>query len=262
MSYSTDLEIQYPDCDGNPMSDNTEQFRWIVMIKENLEILFATIEDVFVAGDLLWYPIEGDNVTRLAPDVMVVFGRPKGKRGSYQQWKEENVAPQVAFEILSPSNSQKEMATKRLFYETHGIDEFYIYDPDRFWLTGWIRQGSGLMAIANMEGWVSPLLGIRFTQANGDLEIYRPDGRRFLSSIELDSRAEWERQRADRAAQKADVAIQRAEQATQQAEQATQQAEQATQQAELAIASAEAERAKAQRLADYLRSIGLDPDQI
>jgi Uma2 family endonuclease len=269
MSYSTDLEIQYPDCDGNPMSDNTEQFRWIVMIKENLEILFATIEDVFVAGDLLWYPIEGDNVTRLAPDVMVVFGRPKGKRGSYQQWKEEKVAPQVAFEILSPSNSQKEMATKRLFYETHGIDEFYIYDPDRFRLTGWIRQGTGLMAIANMEGWVSPLLGIRFTQANGDLEIYRPDGRRFLSSIELDSRAEWERQRADRAAQKADVAIQKAEQATQQAEQATQQAEQATQQAEQAtqqaeqaIAAAEAERGKAQRLADYLRSIGLDPDQI
>jgi Uma2 family endonuclease len=269
MSYSTDLEIQYPDCDGNPMSDNTEQFRWIVMIKENLEILFAAIGDVFVAGDLLWYPIEGDNVTRLAPDVMVAFGRPKGKRGSYQQWKEGNVAPQVAFEILSPSNSQKEMATKRLFYETHGVSEFYIYDPDRFRLTGWIRQGSGLMAIANMEGWVSPLLGIRFSQANGDLEVYRPDGRRFLSSIELDARAEWERQRADRAAQKADVAIQqadvasqRADQASQRADQASQRADQASQQAAAAIASAEAERAKAQRLADYLRSIGVDPDAL
>jgi Uma2 family endonuclease len=257
MSYSsfTDAGITYPDCDGNPMSDNTEQFRWIVMIKENLEILFATIVDVFIGGDLLWYPIEGDNKTRLAPDVMVAFGRPKGKRGSYQQWKEDNIAPQVAFEILSPRNFQTEMAAKRLFYETHGVEEYYVYDPDRFRLTGWIRQGSGLIAIANMEGWTSPLLGIRFSQANGDLEIYRPDGRRFLSSIELDARAEWERQRADRAAQKADVAIQRAEQAEQQAEQAVQQAEQATQQAEQ-------ERAKAQRLADYLRSIGLDPDQL
>lgn len=30
-------EIVYPDCDGEPMSDNTKQFRWIVTIKEGLE---------------------------------------------------------------------------------------------------------------------------------------------------------------------------------------------------------------------------------
>jgi len=84
-------EIIYPDSDGQPMADNTKQFRWIVTIKENLEILFAEVPDVFVAGDLLWYPIEGNNKTRIAPDAMVVFGRPKGdspsetlcERGSY-----------------------------------------------------------------------------------------------------------------------------------------------------------------------------------
>ncbi len=41
----------------------------------------------------------------VAPDVMVVFGRPKGRRGSYKQWQEDNIAPQVVFAILSPSNS-------------------------------------------------------------------------------------------------------------------------------------------------------------
>ncbi len=74
------LEMVYPECDGNPMSDNTKQFRWIVTIKENLEILFAAWAAVFIAGDLLWYPVEGDNKTCQAPDVMVVFGRPKGDR--------------------------------------------------------------------------------------------------------------------------------------------------------------------------------------
>ena len=49
-------EIIYPDSDGQPMSDNTKQYRWIVTIKENLEILFAKVPDIFVAGDLLWYP--------------------------------------------------------------------------------------------------------------------------------------------------------------------------------------------------------------
>ena len=32
--------IQYPDDDGQPMSENTLQFRWIVLIKEGLETLF------------------------------------------------------------------------------------------------------------------------------------------------------------------------------------------------------------------------------
>jgi Uma2 family endonuclease len=77
--------IIYPDSDGNPMSDNTKQFQWIVTIKENLEILFATNNDIFVAGDLLWYPVEGNNKIRQASDIMVVFGRAKGDRGSYRQ---------------------------------------------------------------------------------------------------------------------------------------------------------------------------------
>ena len=70
--------VFYPDSDGQPMAENTEQFDWIVLIKLGLEWLFADQQDVFVAGDLLWYPVEGDNKTRIAPDVLVVFGRPKG----------------------------------------------------------------------------------------------------------------------------------------------------------------------------------------
>ncbi len=66
------------------MSDNTQQFRWIVTIKENLELIYAQNPHVFVAGDLLWYPVEGNNTIRQAPDVMVAIGRPKGDRGSYQ----------------------------------------------------------------------------------------------------------------------------------------------------------------------------------
>lgn len=93
LSTETSEEIIYPDSDGQPMADNTKQFRWIVTVKENLENLFTTESNVFVAGDLLWYPVQGDNKTRQAPDVMVAFGRPKGDRGSYQQWKEDNIPP-------------------------------------------------------------------------------------------------------------------------------------------------------------------------
>nr|WP_305037851.1 hypothetical protein [Halomicronema sp. CCY15110] len=85
--------VIYPDSDGQPRADNTKQFRWIVTIKENLELLFRDRPDVFVAGDLLWYPVEGDNTLRQAPDALVVLGRPKGDRGSYQQWKEADIPP-------------------------------------------------------------------------------------------------------------------------------------------------------------------------
>ena len=54
-------EIIYPTSDGKPMAENTLQFEWIVLIKENCERLFADRSDVFVAGDLLWYPVEGRN---------------------------------------------------------------------------------------------------------------------------------------------------------------------------------------------------------
>lgn len=179
----------YPDSDGQPMAENTEQFQWIVMIKENLEILFADNPDVFIAGDLLWYPVEGNNKLRAAPDAMVAFGRPKGRRGSYRQWEEGQIAPQVVFEILSPGNRAGEMVQKFKFYERYGVEEYYIYDPDHFDLTGWLREGDELEPIAVMADWVSPRLQIRFLWDEMGLTLYYPDGQRFLTSIELHRRA-------------------------------------------------------------------------
>ncbi len=144
MSVSVNRHIIYPDSDGQPTADNTRQFRWIMLVKENLEILFADNPQVFVAGDLLWYPVEGHPEIRVAPDAMVVFGRPKGDRGSYRQWEEDNIAPQVVFEILSPENSSQVMTSKLEFYDRYGVEEYYIYDPDENKLTGFQRNNKNL----------------------------------------------------------------------------------------------------------------------
>lgn len=93
--------IQYPKSDGQPMADNTLQYRWIVTIQGGIDAMFKNNPDVFIAGDLLWYPVEGNNKIRIAPDILVAFERPKGDRGSYLQWKENNITPQLVFEILS-----------------------------------------------------------------------------------------------------------------------------------------------------------------
>src|SRR5438874_13282 len=72
--------IEYPEDDGQPMSDNSKQFRWIQVIEGNLEAVVRDQPDVVVAGNMLWYPREGHSDERNAPDVMVIFGRPKGDR--------------------------------------------------------------------------------------------------------------------------------------------------------------------------------------
>ena len=41
------------------MADNTLQFKWIVLIKENLEAVFRNDPSVFVAGNLLVVPRRG-----------------------------------------------------------------------------------------------------------------------------------------------------------------------------------------------------------
>ena len=203
MTVALNRAVIYPDSDGQPMADNTLQFRWIVLIKENLECVFRDYPEVFVAGDLLWYPVEGRPDIRVAPDAMVVFGRPKGDRGSYRQWQEGNIAPQVVFEVLSPGNTLKEMAKKLVFYEQYGVEEYYIYDPDRVDFTGYQRLENKLEVIEMVTDWVSPRLGIRFVLTKEQLEIYDPQGNRFLTTLELSERvslaeqaAESERQRA------------------------------------------------------------------
>jgi Uma2 family endonuclease len=233
--------IIYPDSDGQPTADNTLQFKWIVTIEGGLDAIYRDDPNVFVAGDLLWYPVEGKPKTRKAPDAMVAFGRPKGYRGSYKQWEEGGIAPQVVFEVLSPGNRAGEMERKFQFYERYGVEEFYIYDPDNGDLVGWLRVGETLEEIPDMNGFESPRLKIRFQPGEGpdNLKIFGSDGEPFATYLEVITQRETERRRAEAERQRAEAERQRAEAERQRAE---------------------AERQRADRLAARLRELGVEPD--
>jgi Uma2 family endonuclease len=218
-------EVIYPESDGQPMAENTLQWEWIVTIKGGLEVVFRDDPDVFVAGDLLWYPVEGDPTTRVAPDALVAFGRPKGHRGSYKQWEEGGVPPQVVFEVLSPGNRFGEMLKKFRFYERFGVEEYYIYDPDHLTLEGWLRSGATLNPIAEMQRWVSPRLRVRFEMGEGGLTIYGPDDLPFATYDEL------ARQRDELARERNELVQQR-----------------------------DIERRRAERMEARLRELGIDPE--
>lgn len=225
-------EIEYPESDGQPMADNSRQFRWIFVLAGNIAALFRDREDVFVCGNQNWYPVEREPEIVCAPDVYAVFGRPKGDRPSWKQWQEDGVPLTVVFEVLSPKNTHEEMADKLAFYDEYGVEEYYLYDPDTNWLAGYNRRGEALRRVRPMDGFVSPRLGIHFDLSGKELLVRYPDGRPFLTFEELAAdrdqayhAAEEQRQRADQAQRQVEEERQRAQEARQEAGQARQRAD-------------------------------------
>jgi Uma2 family endonuclease len=208
---SPGASIVYPESDGQPMADNSKQFRWIFVLAGNLSALYHHRDDVFVGGNQFWYPEQGEDEKRAAPDVFVVFGRPKGDRSSYKQWEEDNIPLTVVFEVLSPSNSVPEMIEKHAFYDEHGVEEYYIYDPEKNNLFAYVRGIETLVGVRKVDGFVSARLGIRFDVSGAEMVVYRPDNRRFLTFEELEADRQRERDRADKAEKRAERAERRAE---------------------------------------------------
>jgi hypothetical protein len=185
----------------------------------NLAALFRH-DQVFVASNLFWYPVEGHPEIVIAPDAFVVFGRPKGDRSSYRQWEEDNLPVLVAFEVLSPKNTVTEMADKLLFYEEYGVEEYYVYDPDTNKLMVYLRRGTILARHTPVEDFVSPRLKIRFDLSGPQMRIFYPDGRRFVSFEELEEQREREQHERLSAEQRASQAEQRVSQAEERVSQA------------------------------------------
>jgi hypothetical protein len=232
--------LVYPDSDGQPVADNTLQWDWMVKIVGE--------QSVFVAGDLLWYPTEG-SLDRQAPDALVAFGRPPGYRGSYKQWEEGGVVPQVVFEVLSPSNTRDEMREKRRWYERHGVEEYYFINPYKNLVLGYVRSEVGLESVDLMDGFVSPRLGVRF-EHNGELKLFTPDGREFRTREERVREVVEELEDTAEELRKTTLAF---EEEREHAAELRLEAEAERERAE------EAER-RAEQLRAKLRAAGIDPD--
>jgi Uma2 family endonuclease len=218
-------DIDYPESDGQPMADNTRQFRWIVVLFGNLAAWFRDDPNVFVSGNQFWYPVKGNRDLSVAPDVYVVFGRPKGDRGSYKQWEEGEIPMTVVFEVLSPRNTTTEMANKFVFYQKYGVEEYYVYDPDRNELSVYVRQGKKLAPVEVLNEYASLRLGIRFEMTEPEMKVFLPDGRPFRTFEDLERELSFTQKEAKRAEQQAKRAEQQAKRAEQRAKRAEQRSE-------------------------------------
>ena len=225
--------IEYLEEDFEPMPEGDKQRRNLSYTTEALRVWFEPQEDVYVSGNLFIFYEEGNPDKRIAPDTFVVFDSNRSDRTSYKLWLENNKVPDFVLEITSKGTVSKDRDDNPLLYRTLGIKEYFQYDPTGEYLKPTSLQGMRLEQGKYMEiaSKILPdgVLSLHSETLGLDLHLY-PDRRfRFYdprSSQVLRSHGEAEQERS------------REQQARLQAE------------------------AKAQRLAEHLKSLGINPDEI
>lgn len=208
-----EIDIYYPDSDGEPMAASDLHRDRLIWALQSLETHFAPQPEVYISGDILMYYEKGVPRRVVAPDVLVVFGIGQGPRRTYKVW-EEGKTPDFVMEFSSESTYQNDLSGKRDLYAELGIQDYFLYDAEGLYLP------SPLMGFQLVEGVYvevpvgvvgglhSPVLGLDFHVQDEGLGIYDPVVRGWLQT-----RAEQEAVARQTAETRAEVAEARAEQA-------------------------------------------------
>jgi Uma2 family endonuclease len=202
---SAKQEVVYPERDGKPMGETDVHRRWIMWLIIMLQQYYAG-QQVYVTGDLLFYYEEGNPRRFVVPDVFVVLDHPPGDRRVYKLW-EEGKAPNIIFEITSPSTKNVDQSDKLRLYAELGVQEYFLFDP----LNESLRpplKGYGLVAgryqpirTRQPNSYYSEVLDLTIRLSGQKLQLVQADGSLMLTPEE---RIEAEAQRAEQEAQRAE----------------------------------------------------------
>jgi len=176
----------------------------MVYLIETLKDYYRNDPQVYVAGNLFLYYVEGKPAYSVSPDVLVVFGIPKRQRRVYKTW-EEGKAPDVVFEMTSRSTQKKDLGEKKRLYARLGVQEYYLFDPLREYLVPPLQGYSlqeGVYRLMEGRPLVSQVLGLGVREEGKDwLRLYDPaTGEKLLTPLEAQVAR---RQAEDRASQEA-----------------------------------------------------------
>lgn len=201
-------EFLYPESDGKPVAETEVHFRILTHLVHALRLWYAAEAQVYVAGNLLMYYVEGDSNIRVAPDVFVAKGVLKRVRRVYKVW-EEGKGPDVVVEVSSRGTKGEDLGPKlELYRDVLGVKEYYVYDPLREYVpqrmrAWWRREGRWEERSVTGAEMVSAELGLVLVDRDGDLRLKNPRTGRLLPTLEESDaervRAEAERARAEAA---------------------------------------------------------------
>lgn len=235
--------ILYPETDGQPMTESDATRDYLNYCIEVLRLFFQGRRNIYVSGNLFIYYQEGNPKAVVSPDVFVIFGVSPRQRRSYKVWEEADKLPSFILEITSLTTQKQDEVEKPKLYASLGVQEYFQYDPTGDYLH---PQLKGYQLI---EGQYQPLPieitanGVSFihSQVLGlDMQLQSPNLQE-LAVLPLPKKLRF----YDPQTGLLLLSRQEAEQARVQAEQERDLAQE-----------------RAAKLADRLRELGVDPDQV
>jgi Uma2 family endonuclease len=203
----TDEDLLYPSSDGEPVGETDWHVLALLLLREALEDFFADYPDVKVTSDMFLYYQKGDPRACKAPDTMVIKGVGKHLRRSFKTWV-ENTVPCIIVEITSEKTWQEDLGEKRRLYESLGVAEYFVFDPEAVYLKPALRgfrlkgKRYGKVTAAADGSMLSQELGLRLRPEDHMLRLQDArTGQLVLTRQEAKEREriekERERQRAD-----------------------------------------------------------------
>jgi Uma2 family endonuclease len=261
--------------DFEPMPEGDKQRRNLSYATEALKLWFEQLPDVYVSGNLFIRYEEDGVEKRVAPDIFVIFGTSNEDRVSYTVWEEDGKVPDFVLELTSKGTVTKDRKQNPLIYRDLGVKEYFQYDP-----SGVSLKPTSLQGVRLVNGKYKPIpvltlsdgtLSLHSETLGLDLHLFPDKSFRFYDPISnqiLRSHAE-----AEHARYQAELERSYEHQARREAEAIALQERNEKLQERLAKQEAEAialqernqklqERNKNEKLVAYLRSLGINPDDI
>ncbi|MCY7377062.1 MAG: Uma2 family endonuclease [Pyrinomonadaceae bacterium] len=180
-------EVYYPAEPEKEMGETAFHYKLIFLLYGFLEAYFSTRNNIVVAANMMVYYDEGNAKKWLAPDIFVCFGVENHLRRTFKTW-EEGVFPQIVFEIASDSTFENDLGGKRLDYARLGVEEYYLFDPEREYLPSPLmsfHRKNGRLLSVNIENnrAFSPLLNLEIVDTGKSFRLFDPNEQKFLQAV-------------------------------------------------------------------------------
>ena len=180
-------EVYYPESHDDDMGESSFHYNLSTYFFAALKEFFAARSDVAIAANMNLYYEKGNPQKYYTPDLVVAFGAEKRERRVYKLWEEE-VFPQVVFEIASERTWKNDIGEKSEFYGYLGTEEYYLLDAERIYLPlplmAYRRQGKRLRYMPLEEDRVfSLLLNLEIVDTGKSFRLFNPDKKEFLQAI-------------------------------------------------------------------------------
>jgi Uma2 family endonuclease len=214
--------------------------RQIDLLIRLLEFWWRNRDDFYISGNLTVYysAVQTKQRDFRGPDVFIVLNAEKRDRRSWTIWEEGGTYPNVVIELLSTSTATTDRTTKKDLYQTvWRLPEYYWFDPESLEFAGFrLTNGQYVAIVPDAAGRLNSIeLGLALGIHERQLRWFTTEG----ELIPLPEDAERQAKEQERAAKEQERAAKEQERAAK-----------------------EQERAAKERLEAYLRSQGIDPDNL